>query len=104
MSRRPEQLKVRQNRVRGPKGEWLHPILFLILDRDEKGRPKNARIYYDDDDVELGQIAEERGSRKIEFHIVFMPGAQMHATKPLVTHDILVADPKPETKKGGEGT
>lgn len=61
MSRRHERI-----RAPGKDGGWLYPTLLLIVDRDDKGRPRTVRVFYDDDT--MGMIED----KKPHFLLVYM--------------------------------
>jgi hypothetical protein len=72
--------KVRKDRIRDPKGNWLTATLVHVLERDDKGRATSCRIYYDDEDVKVGDLSGPE-NKKVEFLVVWMTGAQLSGSK-----------------------
>lgn len=66
-----------RQRVRDPKGQWLYPVLLNIIDKDERGRGKTGRLYYDDERVDLDMLRHDAGGGPIRFYIVWMTDAQL---------------------------
>jgi len=75
-----------KDRLKAPGGEWLRLILIQVLDRDEQGRARGARFVYDDDTVELRELATPEqlaGAEKphLEFLLLWMSEDQIRMAK-----------------------
>jgi hypothetical protein len=71
-----------RNRIKGPKGEWLHVTLLQVKERDpQTGRATECRIRYDDEEIGLAGVKGPNGGTP-EFFMVWMSGTQLHG-KPM---------------------
>jgi len=77
----------RKDRIKGPKG-WLYPYILHILEKDEHGRPRLMRLYFDDDKLSLGELAGPE-KKKLEFLTVFTVDLE----KPKAPENAPVAEP-----------
>jgi hypothetical protein len=78
-----------RNRIKGPKGEWLHITLLQVIARDPiTGRASECRLRYDDEEIGLVGTKGPDGGPP-EFFMVWMTGSQLHGKPRSATDAVL---------------